>query len=213
MAVVLWWCAVSPTPNLHPTRVTTTPQVVNRHWAGRYCLVPGYVLAWLLLLSGLLATQHWVWVGAFVASCCVTLVPAWLIEFRWGRVWVGWGESGVGGGVDVVQAVELVVVRSGWVQDTSCLFLQPPNNNKLCVLTSCLCCLAIMLCYAVLRTHTLCRYFTAPFALAILHLPAPPKAASLATAAAFVAVNAATLYVFTLRPFAWPDGSTARFMW
>jgi alpha-1,2-glucosyltransferase len=30
---------------------------------------------------------------------------------------------------------------------------------------------------------------------------------------AFSAVNAATLYVFAYRPFEWPDGSTARFMW
>jgi hypothetical protein len=48
----------------------------------RYCLVPLYVLSWALLLSGLAATQHWVWVTAFVASLCVTLVPAWLLEFR-----------------------------------------------------------------------------------------------------------------------------------
>ena len=27
------------------------------------------------------------------------------------------------------------------------------------------------------------------------------------------AVNAATLYLFLFRPFTWPDGSTARFMW
>jgi hypothetical protein len=44
--------------------------------------VPLHVAGWLLLLSGLSATQHWLWVAAFAASCCVTLVPAWLIEFR-----------------------------------------------------------------------------------------------------------------------------------
>lgn len=30
---------------------------------------------------------------------------------------------------------------------------------------------------------------------------------------AFVAVNAATLYIFALRPFAWPSGEVARIMW
>jgi hypothetical protein len=57
-------------------------QVVNRHAAVRYCLVPLYIAGWVLLLTGLSATQHWIWVAAFVASTCVTLVPAWLIEFR-----------------------------------------------------------------------------------------------------------------------------------
>jgi hypothetical protein len=57
-------------------------QIINPHWAARYCWVPVYVVSWVLLLAGLLATQHWLWVAAYVASCCVTLVPAWLIEFR-----------------------------------------------------------------------------------------------------------------------------------
>jgi alpha-1,2-glucosyltransferase len=29
----------------------------------------------------------------------------------------------------------------------------------------------------------------------------------------YVAINAATLYVFLRRPFTWNDGSDARFMW
>jgi alpha-1,2-glucosyltransferase len=57
------------------------------------------------------------------------------------------------------------------------------------------------------------RYFTAPFALAVLHLPPPPRALSLAVAAAYCAVNAATLAVFALRPYTWGDGTVARFMW
>lgn len=57
-------------------------QVIKRHWAARYCLVPLYVAGWALLLAGLSATQHWLWVAAYVASCCVTLVPAWLLELR-----------------------------------------------------------------------------------------------------------------------------------
>ncbi|KAF8057743.1 ALG10 [Scenedesmus sp. PABB004] len=56
------------------------------------------------------------------------------------------------------------------------------------------------------------RYFTAPFALAVLHLPPPPPRAAAAVAAAFLAVNAATLWVFARRPFTWGDGSVARFM-
>jgi alpha-1,2-glucosyltransferase len=59
-------------------------KVFAKHWLPRYCLTPGYVLAWLLLLAALSATQHWLWVAAFVMSCWVTLVPAWLVEFRWG---------------------------------------------------------------------------------------------------------------------------------
>eukprot|EP00775_Hariotina_reticulata_P011207 gene11207-11357_t len=58
-------------------------KVFARHWLPRYCLVPGYVVAWLLLLSALSAGQHWLWVAAYVASCWVTLAPAWLVEFRY----------------------------------------------------------------------------------------------------------------------------------
>lgn len=57
------------------------------------------------------------------------------------------------------------------------------------------------------------RYFTAPLLLAALAMPPPRKAALGVTALAFAAVNAATLYLFACRPFTWPDGSTARFMW
>jgi len=38
-------------------------------------------------------------------------------------------------------------------------------------------------------------------------------AALLVTGLGYAAVNAATLYMFMARPFVWPDGSTARFMW
>ncbi len=55
-----------------------------------------------------------------------------------------------------------------------------------------------------------------------LHLPLPPApagpaarwgGADAAAAALAAAVNAATVGVFLLRPWAWPDGSVARFMW
>ena len=43
---------------------------------------------------------------------------------------------------------------------------------------------------------------------------APPAGRQLALLlASYAAVNAGTLYVFLLRPFQAPDGSTARFMW
>lgn len=52
-----------------------------------------------------------------------------------------------------------------------------------------------------------------PWMLVALHM-SPPTARQLwLLLAAFVVVNAATLYVFVECPFQWPDGSTARFMW
>lgn len=57
------------------------------------------------------------------------------------------------------------------------------------------------------------RYFTTPFYLAFLHMRTPSPRALAAIAAGFAAVNAATLYLFLAAPFAWPDGSVARFMW
>ena len=57
------------------------------------------------------------------------------------------------------------------------------------------------------------RYFTPGFVLLCLHARPWRPAASACLAAAYLAVNLATLYVFLYRPFAWADGSTARFMW
>ena len=46
-----------------------------------------------------------------------------------------------------------------------------------------------------------------------LHM-APLNGAQLCTTLLLYAVvNAATIYMFLLRPFQWPDGSVARFMW
>lgn len=46
-----------------------------------------------------------------------------------------------------------------------------------------------------------------------LHM-VPPKVPQLAmTALAWTAVNAGTVWLFLMKPFAWPDGSVARFMW
>ena len=57
------------------------------------------------------------------------------------------------------------------------------------------------------------RYFTVPAVLAALHSRAPSRAQLLLTAVAFAAVDAAAVALFLFRPFRWPDGSVARFMW
>jgi alpha-1,2-glucosyltransferase len=57
------------------------------------------------------------------------------------------------------------------------------------------------------------RYFTIPFYLTFLHMRSPSTAALAAIVAGFAAVNAATIFLFLAAPFAWPDGSVARFMW
>jgi alpha-1,2-glucosyltransferase len=57
------------------------------------------------------------------------------------------------------------------------------------------------------------RYFLVPFFVAHTHAEAPSTRAALLTLGVVAAANAATIYVFLYRPFTWPDGSTARFMW
>ena len=57
------------------------------------------------------------------------------------------------------------------------------------------------------------RYFTVPAVLVALHSRSPSRTQLLLTACAFTAVNAATIALFLFRPFRWPDGSVARFMW
>lgn len=57
------------------------------------------------------------------------------------------------------------------------------------------------------------RYFTVPACIAALHLPIASRPALALQCGAFAAVNAATIWLFLERPFSWPDGSLARFMW
>ena len=65
-----------------------------------------------------------------------------------------------------------------------------------------------------LRPHLhCCRYFTVPFVLLALHMLPPTPWQLAAMGAAYAAVDAATVYMFLFRPFTWPDGSVARFMW
>ncbi len=54
-----------------------------------------------------------------------------------------------------------------------------------------------------------------PHLLLVLHMRLPEATAwpALAILGLQSAVNAATLYIFVMRPFTWPDGSVARFMW
>jgi hypothetical protein len=52
-----------------------------------------------------------------------------------------------------------------------------------------------------------------PFVLVLLHVPPPASWRLRATAAAYLAADLGALYLFMMRPFAWPDGSQARFMW
>ena len=47
----------------------------------------------------------------------------------------------------------------------------------------------------------------------VLHMKPPTQSQLYLTMGIFAVVNAATLYVFLFRPFAWADGSEARFMW
>jgi alpha-1,2-glucosyltransferase len=57
------------------------------------------------------------------------------------------------------------------------------------------------------------RYFTTPLLLVLLLGKVPGRRAAAATAVAFFVVDAAALYLFLWRPYAWVDGSVARFMW
>lgn len=57
------------------------------------------------------------------------------------------------------------------------------------------------------------RYLTTAVVLAHAHAPERTWTSLLAGAGACVLVNAGTLAVFAGRPFVWPDGSLARFMW
>jgi alpha-1,2-glucosyltransferase len=82
----------------------------------------------------------------------------------------------------------------------------------------------IAVCITLVPAHLLePRYFTPGIVIAILNSPpiCSPTctaktyryAAVYLTVAAFAAVNVVAMYVFIYRPFVWPDGSVARFMY
>ncbi|PRW39235.1 Dol-P-Glc:Glc(2)Man(9) c(2)-PP-Dol alpha-1,2-glucosyltransferase [Chlorella sorokiniana] len=69
-------------------------------------------------------------------------------------------------------------------------------------------------CVVLIPAHLIeFRYFTVPFYLTFLHMRTPSTASLAAIVALFAAANAATIYLFLARPFAWADGSVARFIW
>ncbi len=69
-------------------------------------------------------------------------------------------------------------------------------------------------CVVLIPAHLIeFRYFTVPFYLTFLHMRTPSTFALAAIVALFAAANAATVYLFLARPFAWADGSIDRFIW
>jgi len=57
------------------------------------------------------------------------------------------------------------------------------------------------------------RYFSMSFYAVALMGKSPAPRLLAVVAAAYTVCNAAVLYAFLARPFAWPDGSIARFLW
>lgn len=57
------------------------------------------------------------------------------------------------------------------------------------------------------------RYWTTAVLLSHLHAPEHTWPSCLATSSTFLLVNVLTLGIFVYRPFAWPTGEVARFMW
>lgn len=83
--IVSHWTLVHPyllSDNRHYT-FYLWKRVMERHWRMRYLLVPVYGTCWALVVRRVLAMQSPLWLLGFLASCVVTLVPAWLLEFRY----------------------------------------------------------------------------------------------------------------------------------
>jgi len=57
------------------------------------------------------------------------------------------------------------------------------------------------------------RYFVLPMLLVQLHSKTPSLSLLQFQSAVFVVVNIATIYIFTEKPFLWPNQEVARFMW
>jgi len=73
---------------------------------------------------------------------------------------------------------------------------------------------ALAACAALVPAHLVePRYFTQPFVLLCVHQPPWPRRALALALAAYGLLDLAVLHLFLRRPFAWPDGSVARFMW
>ena len=57
------------------------------------------------------------------------------------------------------------------------------------------------------------RYFVLPIIMAQLHAKGVENGAVRLQLLMFTVLNAATLFVFARKPFVWPNGEVARFMW
>lgn len=59
------------------------------------------------------------------------------------------------------------------------------------------------------------RYFATPLFFLALHLPLPSRCEALVVLACFLALNAATTFLFLYRPYRWgaEGAEEARFMW
>ena len=57
------------------------------------------------------------------------------------------------------------------------------------------------------------RYFTPGVLVVALHIRAPSRPRVLLLGGLYCLLNGVTLYLYVYRPFRWPDGSIARFMW
>jgi hypothetical protein len=51
-----------------------------------------------------------------------------------------------------------------------------------------------------------------PFMMVLLHMSPPLPNQAMLTALLYAAVDLVVIYIFLFRPFVWPDGSTARFL-
>jgi alpha-1,2-glucosyltransferase len=173
-------------------------RVVARHWAARYLLAPAYLYSWWALAEQLRRRHARLWLLVLLACSALTLVPAWLLELRWAAAHAPLHLAPA--------APPCAPATTGpsppppppplaGCRPPARPTLRPPSPHR------------------TLPLHTPPRYFTVPFSLVLLHVPPPAPWRLRATAAAYLAANLAVLYTFVARPFAWPDGSVARFMW
>ena len=95
----------------------------------------------------------------------------------------------------------------------ACITLVPASLIEL--RCGCSCCADAAAKLRQLSTERCClrRYFTVPYMMVALHSQPPAGRQLNALLLLYAGVNAVTLWVYLLRPFRWPDGSVAHFMW
>jgi len=191
--------------------------LLGRSATARRALAPAYMAAGWWLWGLARARQSALWCAAWAVCTAAVLVPAALVEFR--RVTL---MSYFARRVQRVQSVcldpALIFVaiacrcsgvsfthRRFWsldlcrlrIRHPPCWRLAKPFRGVMLTADGCV----------------LCRYFTTPFLLLALHMQPLTRRQLALTGAAYAAIDAATICAFLFWPFAWPDGSTARFMW